>query len=149
MKTTFLFLVTLLLFTVPAAHGQTAPAEEELTQLLRDFLHGASVNDAEMHDRFWAEDLIYTSSSGERYGKESIMEGMQSAEKTTLEEASTIYSAEEIQVQQYGQTAVVAYRMKAELQDSGEISWYLNSGTFVNRDGEWRVVNWHATRVPD
>lgn len=149
MKTRFLLLSALMMFCVPALQAQTAPAEEELTRLLRDFLHGASVNDAEMHDRFWAEDLIYTSSSGERYGKASIMEGMESAEKTTLEEASTIYTAEEIQVRQYGETAVVAYRMKALSNETGEINWYLNSGTFVRRDGEWRVVNWQATRVPD
>jgi hypothetical protein len=28
-------------------------------------------------------------------------------------------------------------------------TYYLNSGTFVKRDGQWRVVNWQATRVPD
>ena len=49
-------------------------AEAELEQLLDEFLQGASVNDAEMHDRFWAEDLIYTSSAGERTTKAGIYE---------------------------------------------------------------------------
>ena len=47
-------------------HAQTAPDAAELAKLLKEFLAGASRNDAAMHDRFWAEDLIYTGSSGRR-----------------------------------------------------------------------------------
>jgi hypothetical protein len=36
------------------------PDAAELTKLLQDFLAGASRNDAAMHDRFMADDLIYT-----------------------------------------------------------------------------------------
>ena len=46
--------------------AQTAPDSSEITRLLKNFLAGASRNDAAMHDRFWAEDLIYTGSSGRR-----------------------------------------------------------------------------------
>ncbi len=45
------------------AQAQTAPYAEELTKLLKEFLAGASRNDVATHDRFWAEDLIYTGSS--------------------------------------------------------------------------------------
>jgi hypothetical protein len=38
--------------------------EEILTHMLNEFLSGASINDAAAHDRFWAEDLVYTSSKG-------------------------------------------------------------------------------------
>lgn len=134
-----------------SALGRSAPAEEELTQLLRDFLEGASINDHEMHDRFWAEDLIYTSSSGVRRDKEQTMEGVRSSPEITLEEATTVYTAEEIQVQQYGDIAVVAFRLVAtsDTEEGTEISEYLNSGTFVLRDGQWKVVNWQATAVPE
>ncbi|MDT8321430.1 MAG: hypothetical protein RQ826_12975, partial [Xanthomonadales bacterium] len=40
---------------------------------------GASVNDVEMHARFWAEDLVYTSSAGERRGKSEIMASLRAA----------------------------------------------------------------------
>ena len=52
--------------------GETpaAPDAPELTKLLHEFLAGASRDDAAMHDRFWAEDLIYTGSSGRRIGKD-------------------------------------------------------------------------------
>ncbi|HEY2799027.1 MAG TPA: hypothetical protein VGI85_00400, partial [Chthoniobacterales bacterium] len=49
-------------FPLPAT--SPAPDAAELTKLLKDFLAGASRNDVAMHDRFWADDLIYTGSSG-------------------------------------------------------------------------------------
>jgi hypothetical protein len=63
----------LVLMLSPPAHAQTPPAAAELTKLLKEFLAGASRNDAAMHDRFWAEELIYTSSSGRRMGKADIL----------------------------------------------------------------------------
>lgn len=133
-----------------SALERSAPAEEELTQLLRDFLEGASINDHEMHDRFWAEDLIYTSSSGVRRDKEQTMEGVRSSPEMTLEEAPTVYSAEEVRIQQYGDMAVVAFKLVAtsESKEGSEVSEYLNSGTFVKRDGQWKAVNWQATSLP-
>jgi len=123
-----------------------SPPEAELTALLHDFMAGASVDDAANHDRFWADDLIYTSSAGLRFGKKEIMDGF----NTPSEPSTTTYTAEDIRIQVYGDAAVVAFRMRGvDVSQSEPITtFYLNSGTFVKRDGEWRAVNWHATRVP-
>ena len=123
--------------------------EEALTGMLNEFLAGASINDAAAHDRFWAEDLVYTSSKGLRFGKAEIMEGMSSGSDSGGDEPEVVYSAEDIRIRQYGDTAVVAFRLLGSLQDdSGEVMQYLNTGTFVKRDGEWRVVAWQATVIP-
>ena len=53
--------------------AQTAPDAAELTKLLQDFLAGAGRNDAAMHERFWADELIYTSALGRRKGKADIL----------------------------------------------------------------------------
>ena len=50
-----------------------APAAAELTALVKDFLAGASRNDAAVHDRFWADDLIYTRAAGQRLGNSNTM----------------------------------------------------------------------------
>lgn len=119
--------------------------EEVLTALLNEFLDGASVNDTEMHDRFWAEDLIYTSSSGSRTTKHEIMSGLDtSAEPDDLQMPG--YGAENIQIRVYDDAAVVAFRLTAETQD--ERMEYFNTGTFLKRDGEWRAVAWQATKIP-
>ena len=50
-----------------------APDAPAITTLLREFLAGASRNDAAMHERFWADDVIYTGSGGRRIGKADLM----------------------------------------------------------------------------
>jgi len=131
-------------------HGQTAPDAAELTRLLRDFLDRASRNDAAMHDRFWAEDLIYTGSSGRRIGKAEIMRDTRSAPAPRPGDPATAYSAEDIRIQQYGGTAIVAFRLvgTTRMEGSTETSNYLNCGTFIKRNGKWQVVSWQATRMP-
>jgi ketosteroid isomerase-like protein len=126
-----------------------APDAAELTKLLKDFLAGASRNDVAMHDRFWAGDLIYTGSSGRRIGKADIMREVR-AEVAKPGDETANYSAEDIRIQQYGTTAIVAFRLVGTTTkgDKTEIANYLNSGTFLKRDGKWQVVNWQATKMP-
>ena len=129
-----------------ACGDDPAPAAPELTGLLRDFLDGASRNELAAHERFWADDLVYTSSSGERTDKAAILASLR-ASPPTPEEPVT-WSAEDIRIQQYGDTAVVAFRLVGLPAGAGAPLHYLNTGTFVRRGGEWRAVAWQATRVP-
>ncbi|MCI0663076.1 MAG: nuclear transport factor 2 family protein [Acidobacteria bacterium] len=130
--------------------AQTAPDAGELTRLLKEFLDGASRNDTAAHDRFWADDLIYTGSSGRRVGKADIMRDVRSAPAPKPGDPTTTYGAEEIRIQQYGDTAIVAFRLigKTEKDGKTEVANYLNTGTFLRRNGKWQVVSWQATRMP-
>ncbi len=143
--------VILLIMLTLGGYAQTAPDAAELTKLLNDFLAGASRNDAAMHDRFWAEDLIYTGSSGTRRGKMEIMRDVRSAPAAKPDDPKNTYSAEEIRIQQYGEMAIVAFRLVSTAEKDGktEITKYLNTGTFLKRSGKWQVVSWQATRIPD
>jgi ketosteroid isomerase-like protein len=127
-----------------------APAAEELKALLMQFLDGASRNDTKAHERFWADDLIYTRSAGVRMGKAEILENARSGPTATAEEP-TAYSAEDVRIHQYGDTAVVAFKLVGTTGSGGgaKVEHYLNTGTFVRRDGEWRAVAWQSTRVPE
>src|SRR2546425_9043213 len=114
-----------------SVHAQTAPDAAELTKLLKDFLAGASHNDVAMHERFWADDVIYTGSSGRRPGKAEIMRDVRSAPVPKPGDATTTYTAEDIRIQQYGNTAIVAFRLVATTvkPSSTEVANYLNTGT--------------------
>src|SRR5215475_1700217 len=140
----------LLLFVTGAVSAQSAPDAAELTKLLNDFLAGASRNDAAIHERFWADDLIYTRSAGRRVNKAEVMHDVRTAPAPKPTDPKTVYTAEDIQIQQYGNTAVVAFRLVATTEIGGtkQIANLLNSGTFVKRDGKWQVVNWQSTRMP-
>ena len=142
--------VTLLLLLATTVSAQTAPDAAELTKLLNDFLAGASRNDAAIHERFWADDLIYTRSAGRRVDKAEVMESVRTAPAPKPTDPKTVYTAEDIRIQQYGDTAVVAFRLVATTEDGGtkHVANLLNSGTFVKRNGRWQVVNWQSTRMP-
>jgi len=142
-------LVILTLATALTVQAQPAPASAELTKLLNDFLAGASRNDVAMHDRFWAEDVIYTGSAGRRRGKAEIMKDVRSAPAPKPGDAKTTYTAEDVRIQQYGNTAIVAFRLVGTTEKDGktEVAKYLNSGTFLKRKGKWQVVNWQATKA--
>lgn len=145
-----LSLATLILTLAVGVLAQTAPDANELTTLLSEFLAGASRNDPSIHDRFWAEDVIYTASAGKRRGKSDIMHDVRSTPAPKPGDPVTVYSAEDIRIQQYGNTAILAFRLVGTTVKSGttEVMNYLNSGTFVKRKGKWQVVNWQSTRMP-
>ena len=144
-----LSLVVAVFFVTATAFSQTAADAPELTKLLNEFLAGAGRNDAAMHERFWAEDLIYTGSAGRRVGKADIMKDVRSA-PTLVSEQRITYSAEDVRIQQYGNSAIVAFRLvaKVERRDNVDITHHFNTGTFLKRDGKWQVVSWQATRLP-
>jgi hypothetical protein len=147
-----------LFVTAVLVSGQAATASDgdDLTAMLHEFLAGASVGDAAAHDKFWSEDLIYTSSSGTRTNKAEIMEGMQQAadaddaDDSDDSGPSVVYTAEEVQVDVYGETGVIAFKLVGTPQgeSADDVSYYFNTGTFLKRDGVWKVVAWQATRIP-
>ncbi len=149
-KTPFAAALVALLLCVTASAQSPAPDAAELTKLLNDFLAGASHNDAAIHERFWADDLIYTGSSGRRMGKADLMREVRAEATPKPEEGTTTYSAEDIRVQQYGTTAIVAFRLVGTTRkgEQTEITKYLNTGTFLKRDGRWQAVAWQATKIP-
>jgi len=146
----FLALTVLILTAAVGLDAQTAP-DGELTRLLNEFLAGASRNDATVHDRFWAEDVIYTGSAGRRRGKAEIMRDVRAAPAPKPGDPITVFTAEDVRVQQYGDAAVVAFRLlgTTTFNATTEVMNYLNSGTFVKRNGKWQVVNWQSTRMPN
>ncbi len=142
--------ITLLLLLATPISAQNAPDAAELTKLLNDFLAGASRNDVAVHERFWADDLIYTRSAGRRVNKAEVMHDVRTAPAPKPTDPKTVYTAEDIRIQQYGDTAVVAFRLVATTENGGTkaVANLLNSGTFVKREGKWQVVNWQSTRMP-
>jgi ketosteroid isomerase-like protein len=140
----------LLLLMSYGVFAQTAPDAAELTKLLNDFLAGASRNDAAVHESFWADDLIYTRSAGRRVSKADILRDLRAAPAPKPTDPKTVYTAEDIRIQQYGDTAIVAFRLVSTTETGGtkHIANLLNSGMFVKRNGKWQVVNWQSTRMP-
>ena len=131
-------------------HAQTAADAAELTRLLNEFLAGASRNDAAVHERFWADELIYTGSSGRRVGKADIMRDVRAAPPPKPGDPVTTYTAEDVRIRLYGDTAIVAFRLVGTTEKDGQaqVDKFLNTGTFLKRGGVWQAVSWQATKLP-
>ena len=152
MRKTLLLTLLLAAWLAPAHAQDPAPDAGALTGMLNDFLAGASGNSLQAHETFWAEDLVYTSSSGARFGKADILEGIRASANEPPPENPPTYSAEDVRIQQYGDTAIVAFRLVGSTPTDGgapEVANYFNTGTFLRRDGRWQVVAWQATRIPE
>jgi hypothetical protein len=141
-------------FAQPArpASAQPRDATAEVTSLLHEFL--VNVTSPAMHQRFWADDVIYVSNAGVVRTKADILKGMKSEEPaapaqsgaaTTAQPAGG-YSAEDVVVRQFGDVVVLNFRLVQHASGQPDTS-FRNSGVFVRRDGRWQVVSWQATRV--
>jgi ketosteroid isomerase-like protein len=129
------------------APQQPSGAEAEIRALLAKFL--ANAGDRATHERFWADDLMYTGSSGRFVTKADILKSMSEPKKDPAEPESR-YRGEDVQVRVHGNVALVTFRLVQQTEKDG--SWkdtahYRNSATFMRRNGEWRAVLWQATKL--
>ncbi|MDX1642279.1 MAG: nuclear transport factor 2 family protein [Balneolaceae bacterium] len=145
-----IFQILFFFLLMPGVLAQEMDEKASLENLLDKFLNCASVNDAEIHERFWAEDLIYTSSNGERVTKQDIMAVLETNGNLMSSETPD-YHAEETQIKLLGDVAVVAFKLVAvsDSQRGPERMEFYNTGTFQKRDGQWKAVAWQATRIPE
>ena len=130
----------------PAAADAQAVAD--ITALLEDFL--AHVDARATHDRFWAADLVYTSSGGEVKDKASILKSFDEPSAPAAAEPAAPpdrYTAEDILVRPHGDAAALTFRLVHHAAD-GTRSHFRNSGMLLRRDGRWEVITWQATKVP-
>jgi ketosteroid isomerase-like protein len=142
--------MVILLFS-PALAQSKAPltTDAQLRVLLNEFLDGAGRNDKAMHQRFWADDVIYTSAKGVVRTKADIMKAQDEPQETNA--PKTTFSAEDIRVNDQGDWAIVNFRLVAKSEKDGktETANYRNTGTFRRRNGQWQVVAWQATKIEE
>ncbi len=139
-------MATGLLLSLALTTPASADDDAAITTLLHNFL--ANTDKAAAHDRIWADELVYTSSSGTRSGKPERMAAF-AAGTQPASLSDTVYRGEDIAIQRYGDTAVLTFRLVAEPRDGSAMRQFFNTGTFVKRAGEWRAVAWQATAIPD
>ena len=143
--------VWLTLIIVSLAPLASASDENDLATMLHEFLAGASVGDVSAHESFWHDALIYTSSNGTRTNKAEILEAVSNSSPQGDDGPSVIYTAEDVNIKLYGDTAIVAFRLVGTPQREAAAeppAQYFNTGTFLKVDGAWSVIAWQATIIP-
>lgn len=140
--------VALALAMAAPSNAADTSASAKLTKLLQEFLAAAGRGDKAVFDRFFADDLIYTRSAGVTITKTDIMKGLN--EPLKPDDPKSTYSADDITVRDYGNMAVVNFRLiqHQKKDDKQETNYFRNTGTFLKRNGRWQAVAWQSTRVP-
>jgi hypothetical protein len=132
----------------PNQEGQSKEnkqSQSEVVNLLRDFL--SHVSDPAMHERFWADEVVYTGSNGKFRTKTEIVKNVREGGLAKPGDPQPTFAAEDITTHVFGDTVVVAFRL---VNHAGAVTDnYRNPGTFLRRNGRWQVVAWQATKIPD
>ena len=146
-----IFLLVMAIFMLPSVAAGDGTQEETIENLLHAFLDGAGRGDVAVHERFWAEELVYTSSSGTRFGKAELLRGVRET-RGEDDGQSHRYWAEDTHIMLLDHMAIVTFKLRAETRAENqalvEESTYFNTGTFRLKDGQWRALAWQATRIP-
>lgn len=125
-----------------------APARQELIALVQDFLKNVPDNKRQTFDRFFADDVIYTRGTGQVVTKKEILAD---TGNSTVPRANATFTGEDFNVHQYGELAVVNFKlvMHATDNDKPVTRSFRNTGTFMKRNGQWQAVAWQATPIAE
>lgn len=148
------FLATLtLMLLIPAAAPLLVYAKEtlssdkaiaEVKEVERQRVQSLLRNDLTSLERFLADDLTYTHSSGLVDNKEQFL--------ASLRAGAVRYEMmehEEVQARAYGETIVLTGRSKVKVKVRGEALNLALRFTLVyaRQGGQWRMAAWQSTRV--
>ncbi len=125
------------------AQAKTGPPEQELLDLVRDWMDAEVKGDMAFLDRFIAEDWLVTDPVGNVWTKTQFLEGRKSGEGAVLS-----FVLDNMKVRIYGDAAVVNGRMTAKQTFQGnDISGqYQCTDMFIKNAGRWQCVATHLSR---
>ena len=143
-QTTYVSLPSL--FATRAPQRQNAP--QELIAMIQNFLRDVPKNDRATFDRFFADDVIYTRGTGQVITKKDILAD---TGNSTAPRANATYEGQDFQVHQYGDLAVVNFRLVMHATEDNKplTRTFRNTGTFMKRNGQWQAVAWQATPIEE
>jgi ketosteroid isomerase-like protein len=134
-----------LLAIVPTTSAQQSGIETELIALEEAWAMAVQQADIEALDLIIGDDYIGTTASGNLQTKDDYLAAFLSGARKTYS-----LTTEDLRLKVYGETAVITHGGHAD----GEIGGQSTSGdyrwthVFVKREGRWRAVANHVTRIP-
>lgn len=119
---------------------------EKIIDLDRQRMQAMAKKDLATLNRLLADDLVYTHSSARLDTKQSLIGGM--------EGGSTVYSAVEpsdVKAQDLGDAVVLTGKARISVNSGGRpMSFTVRfTDVYANRGGQWQMVTWQSTRVPE
>jgi ketosteroid isomerase-like protein len=131
----------------PATGSQSAPVktEQTLQALEREWANAVVRRDVETISRIQADDFEFTDPSGQIWTKARALEFIR-AGRLQIDS----FEMNEFRIRIYGDAAVVNFRVvwNGKSGDNDISGPQRMTDVFVLRDGSWRCVSSHTTRIP-
>ncbi|HVF88444.1 MAG TPA: DUF4440 domain-containing protein [Blastocatellia bacterium] len=127
----------------PAEKAPASPVEQELMKLERDWMESVKKRDGAALGNLLADDFFATDEQGRVTGKSEYVSEMKGMSVDS-------YNVGEFSFRINGETAVVSERweIKASFQGQDISGAYRETNVWMKRDGRWRVVSTHISRIP-
>ena len=124
--------------------GTTAPDEEELRELQREFFEACELpGDVQTIDRLYSEEFFSINADGSTSVKEDVLETFEEG-RFPVSESVTF---DETKIRQYEDTAIITGRSTWTNPDSDLTTVVRHTQTWVREDGRWQLVGWQGTPI--
>jgi len=126
------------------AGGMTGTAEQELLNLMQDWMNAEVKADMTFLDQFIADDCVITDPSGAVWTKAQFLAGLKSGEGAVIS-----FVLDNMKARIYGDAAVVNGRMTAKQTFRGQdiSGQYQCTDMFIKKGGRWRCVAIHLSMI--
>jgi ketosteroid isomerase-like protein len=119
---------------------------QKIIELDKKRMHAMAQKDIATLRAILSDDLVYTHSSARLDTKQSLLNGMESG--------TTVYTAVEpsdVKAQDFGDTVVLTGAARFRVTSRGNpINFGVRfTDVYVNQGGQWQMVAWQSTRLPE
>ena len=147
-RTIILTIAFLITATLVTAQSQNKNIEQEFMRLQRAEDEAETKKDVAALDRLLNDDFIYVAANGSISDKKKFLEGVKGDNEPASPQENLTY--EDFKVRVYGKTAIVNYVLFVSGKDKDgkdfAYRWRM-SVVWVKQERDWRISNFHATRV--
>jgi len=127
-----------------SAETKTGTAEQELLNLMQDWMNAEVKADMVFLDRFITEDCVITDPAGSVWTKAQFLAGLESGEGVVIS-----FMLDNMKARIYGDAAVVNGRMTAKQTFKGQdiSGQYQCTDMFIKKAGRWQCVAIHLSMI--
>jgi ketosteroid isomerase-like protein len=127
----------------PAQTG-TGPEEQELLNLMQDWMNAEVKADMAFLDRFITEDCVITDPAGAVWTKAQFLGGLKSGEGAVIS-----FALDNMKARVFGDAAVVTGRMTSQQTFKGQdiSGQYQCTDMFIKKAGQWQCVAIHLSKI--
>ncbi len=148
-RTIILTIAFLITATTVAAQSQNKNLEQEFMRLQRAEDDAEVKKDVAALDRLFNDDFIFVAANGSTSDKKKFLADVKANDEPSSAPQEKL-TYEDFKVRVYGKTAIVNYVLFVSGKDKGGkdfASRYRMSVLWVKQKNDWRISNFHATRV--